>query len=133
MFEAFTAARRPGTSRPRTTTPDHINVTDIATDQRIPCPVYITRQAHAHFVDWTDADTGLTGIVQDDLTRLWDVLSAMRDAIRRKPNDPSLRFSFYSVPRDRISTMPDLCELRAIRRSKSHMDGYLIAMVNEAV
>jgi hypothetical protein len=73
----------------------------LAADAGFRVPVALTRAVFEDCVGWTAEDTHRTGVLQDEVGRLWDVLAmAARAAMKVRGND-RVRFQLYRVPRDR--------------------------------
>ena len=77
-------------------------------------PVALTAAVWSDCVAWTDADSEAQ-VHQDQSGRLWDVLFMGAYAIRTQGGGGDrLNFSLYRVPRDGVSTEPELMTLKLI-------------------
>lgn len=77
-------------------------------------PVELTAAVWSDCVDWTDADSEAQ-VHQDESGRLYDVLIMGAYAIRaRGDGGDRLNFTLYRVPRDGVSTEPELVALKLI-------------------
>jgi hypothetical protein len=74
---------------------------ELAAQAGFAVPVALTRAVFEDCVAWATQDTRRTGLLQDEIGRLWDVLSMAALAGRRAPNENRVRFQLYRVPRDR--------------------------------
>lgn len=81
------------TTTPTTSGPVEVP-TDAAHEAGFLIPVALTQAAHADCVAWTDADTARTGSIQEEATRLYDVLAMAAHAVRRAPFGTPVRMPF---------------------------------------
>lgn len=87
----------PGTSAQPVADSDLIDVSKLAREAGVKCPVAITRDAWADCVAWSEADNDRKGTVQDETGRLWDVL--LRCSITLRHSDNAGRFIPFEVDR----------------------------------
>lgn len=73
----------------------------LAADAGFLLPVALTRAVFEDCVAWTAQDTRHTGVLQDEVGRLWDVVSMAAKAARRARGNDRVAFQLYRVPRDR--------------------------------
>jgi hypothetical protein len=64
-------------------------------------PVALTRAVFEDCVAWTAEDTHRTGVLQDEVGRLWDVLVMAARAGRNVRGNDRVGVQLYRVPRDR--------------------------------
>ncbi len=73
----------------------------LAADAGFLLPVALTRAVFEDCVAWTAQDTRHTGVLQDEVGRLWDVVAMAAKAARRARGNHRVGFQLYRVPRDR--------------------------------
>ncbi|GAB2858884.1 hypothetical protein GCM10022221_68000 [Actinocorallia aurea] len=79
-------------------------------------PVYLSADAYARYVSWTEADAQRTGMYQDESGRLWDLLWMSNRAAARAARAPehTVTFPVYVVLTD-AEPGPDGVEAEEVR------------------
>lgn len=76
-------------------------------------PIGVTSDVWAECIEWTEDDSRRQ-TPQDEVGRLWDLLSVLRFAAKASDGSDTVFFSIGCVPRDGKSLQPKKVELKAV-------------------
>ena len=107
-----------------------IDISETAREQGFKYPVAMTRAAWSDFVAWTDADNKRKGTVQDEMGRLWDVITMLFWAVRRCNSD-TIRFQVLRVPREGNGRKPRIATLKALVGPGDNSEPVITVMLPE--
>ncbi|MCE3238259.1 MAG: hypothetical protein K0R24_1240 [Gammaproteobacteria bacterium] len=88
------------------------DVSEFAKSVGFKVPVAITEAVWMDYIEWTEEDN-IKQIYQNTTGRLWDVLSMLRFAIRSCPDNHTVYYKLYTIPRDGKSEKAKLIKLKA--------------------
>lgn len=86
---------------------------DVSREAGFTIPVAVTDIVWDEYIQWSNKDTEQQ-TYQDTNGRLWDVLSMLRFAIRKLPNNQSIDYMLAVVRRDGKSKKAKTVQLKAV-------------------